>query len=82
VVLSEQMRLHHLKLQMSVDPSISYMGFNMLDDVVGGYSERARKLRQAIAIAMNYEDFISIFLNGRGVIAQGPRSNSTWYFWI
>ena len=49
-----------------------YMGFNMLDPVVGGNSERARKLRQAISIAIDQEEFISIFLNGRGIAAQGP----------
>jgi oligopeptide transport system substrate-binding protein len=39
---------------------------------VGGTSERARKLRQAISIAMDWEEFIAIFLNGRGIAAQGP----------
>ena len=35
-------------------------------------SERARKLRQAIAIAVDFEEFISIFANGRGIAAQSP----------
>jgi hypothetical protein len=48
--------------------SIFYMGFNMLDSVVGGDSERARKLRLAISIAIDYEEYISIFMNGRGVV--------------
>ncbi len=48
------------------------MGFNMRDPVVGGESERARLLRQAISIAVDYEEFISIFANGRGLAAQGP----------
>lgn len=48
------------------------MGFNMLDPVVGGLSERARKLRQALSIAIDYDEFISIFLNGRGLPGQGP----------
>jgi len=34
--------------------------------------ERARKLRQAIAIAVDFEEFISIFANGRGISAQSP----------
>ena len=34
--------------------------------------ERARKLRQAISIAVDYEEFISIFANGRGIAAQSP----------
>jgi oligopeptide transport system substrate-binding protein len=34
--------------------------------------ERARKLRQAISIAVDFEEFISIFANGRGIVAQSP----------
>jgi len=70
--LTPMLRDKEIRLQTSVDPSIYYMAFNMLDDVVGGDSERARKLRQAIATAMDYEEFISIFYNGRGIPAQGP----------
>lgn len=69
--LTEQMQDKGIELMTSVTTSIFYMGFNMADEVIGGDSERARKLRQAISIAVNFEDFISIFLNGRGVPAQG-----------
>jgi ABC-type transport system substrate-binding protein len=55
-----------------VASAIYYMGFNMLDPVVGGNSERARLLRQAISIAVDFEEYISIFQNGRGLVAQGP----------
>jgi ABC-type transport system substrate-binding protein len=34
--------------------------------------ERARKLRRAISIAVDYEEFVSIFANGRGISAQSP----------
>lgn len=61
-----------IRLRTSVGTDISYMGFNMLDPVVGGTDERARKLRQAISIAVDYEELISIFSNGRGLAAQGP----------
>ena len=44
----------------------------MLDPVVGGYDEPARLLRRALSIAVDFEEFISIFANGRGVAAQGP----------
>ena len=60
-----------IQLQTSVTTSIYYMGFNMLDATVGGNAEQARKLRQAISIAIDYEEYISIFMNGRGVAAQG-----------
>jgi ABC-type transport system substrate-binding protein len=75
--VSESMRDKNIQLSTSVAVSTFYMGFNMLDPVVGGGAdatarERARKLRQAISIAFDYEEFISIFQNGRGIPAQGP----------
>ncbi len=70
--LSGEMKARHLQLQQTIDPSIYYLGFNMLDPIVGGNSKRARKLRQAISIAVNYDEFITIFYNGRGRAAQGP----------
>lgn len=66
------MKAQGIRLETSVAPSTYYMGFNMLDPVVGGFSERARKLRQAISIAVDYEEYVSIFANGRGIPAQGP----------
>ncbi len=70
--LTEEMQQRGIGLSTSVATSIFYFGFNMLDDVVGGYSEQASKLRRAIAIAVDYEEYISIFRNGRGVAGQGP----------
>ncbi len=61
-----------ISLLTSVRPSIYYMGFNMLDDTVGGYTEAKKKLRQAISIAIDYEEYIEIFTNGRGIPAMGP----------
>ena len=70
--LTEEMRAQGIVLRTAVDPTIYYMGFNMLDAVVGGGSERALLLRRAISIAVDYEEYISIFANGRGIPAQGP----------
>jgi oligopeptide transport system substrate-binding protein len=70
--LSPEMKAKNIKLRMSMSSGLFYLGFNMLDEVVGGYSERAKKLRQAIAIVIDYDEFISIFLNGRGMTAHGP----------
>lgn len=61
-----------IRLLTTVGTATYYTGFNMLDPVVGGYSDEKRKLRQAISIAMDEEERISIFLNGRGIPAQGP----------
>jgi ABC-type transport system substrate-binding protein len=71
-ILTEDMADKGIELLTAIEPSISYMGFNMLDPVIGGDSERARLLRRAISIAVDYEEFISIFANGRGLPAQGP----------
>jgi len=71
VALTESMQAQGIQLQTAVNSSTFYMGFNMLDSVIGGSSEPARKLRQALAIAVDYEEYISIFNNGRGIAAQG-----------
>ncbi len=70
--VTEEMRAQGISLSTSVATTTMYMGFNFLDATVGGDSERARKLRRAIAIAVDYEEFVSIFANGRGVSAQSP----------
>ena len=77
VTLSDDMEARGIRLLTSVSPSIYYLGFNMLDPVVGGGDtkdgrERARKLRQAVSVALDMEEFVSIFLNGRGVPAMSP----------
>ncbi len=72
VTLSDEMVAKGIKLNTSVAPTVAYMGFNMLDPVVGGNSERARKLRLAISIAIDQEEFIAVFQNGRGVPAMHP----------
>ena len=71
-VVTEKMEQQGIRLSTAVAVSTFYLGFNMLDPVVGGLDERARKLRQAISIAVDYEEFISIFHNGRGIPAHGP----------
>jgi len=70
--LTEAMKDKSIVMRTSVLPSIYYAGFNMLDDVVGGYSPEKQKLRQAISIALDYEEFIEIFNNGRGMAAHSP----------
>lgn len=71
VALTPSMTEKGIKLETSVTLSDYYLGFNMLDATVGGLSASARKLRQAISIAIDYEEYISIFMNGRGIPAQG-----------
>ncbi|MCL6271730.1 ABC transporter substrate-binding protein [Sansalvadorimonas sp. 2012CJ34-2] len=70
--LSPDMKQRGINISTEIKPSIYYYGFNMLDPVVGGYSEKKQKLRQAITIAWNMEEFLEIFTNGRGQAAMGP----------
>lgn len=70
--LSPALKEKQITLQTASAATTFYWGFNWLDPVVGGNSERARKLRQAISMAMDMEEYISIFLNGRAIAAQGP----------
>ena len=69
--LTPDMEEKGIKLVTATNSSTSYIGFNMLDPIVGGKSQRARYLRQAISIAFDYEEYISIFINGRGIPAHG-----------
>jgi ABC-type transport system substrate-binding protein len=72
VGLSDELRERGIVLHTSVSSTTIYLGFNMLDPVIGGLGERARKLRQAVSIAVDMEELISIFRNGRGIPAQSP----------
>lgn len=70
--LTSELKAKKMQLNTAVLPHIFYWGFNMLDPTVGGYTLEKRKLRQAISIAMDIEEYIDLFMNGRGIAAQGP----------
>ncbi|OGQ51742.1 MAG: peptide ABC transporter substrate-binding protein [Deltaproteobacteria bacterium RIFCSPLOWO2_02_FULL_53_8] len=70
--LTESMKAKGITLSQSVLPSTYYGGFNMLDPIVGGYTPSKQKLRQAISIALDYEEYVEIFNNGRGIPASSP----------
>lgn len=72
IALSQEMKEKGIHLSESVSPSMYYWGFNMLDKKIGQLNDKQRKLRQAISIAMNANQYINIFLNGRGLALQGP----------
>ena len=69
---SEEMKAKGIALRTSVEPTTRYLAFNMLDDTVGGYTVEKQKLRQAISIALDYEEYVEIFYNGRGVNSHSP----------
>ncbi len=65
------------KLPRTVDISNWYVGFNWLDPVVGKGATpeqqvRNRKLRQALSIAIDWEEYSRIFPKKGGETAMGP----------
>ena len=66
-----------IRLPKTIEANNWYIGFNWLDPVVGKgdtpeQMEKNRKLRQALSIAIDWEEHIAIFERGQGVAAQGP----------
>ncbi|HLG42788.1 MAG TPA: ABC transporter substrate-binding protein, partial [Planctomycetota bacterium] len=70
--LSDEMRTKGIELMKDPEPTLYYYAFNMHDDVVGGYTPERKKLRQAISIAVDVEEYIQIFRNGRDMSPNGP----------
>lgn len=68
--LSPEMKQRGISLERDVSANVNYFAFNMDDPVVGGYTQRGRKLRQAISTAIDAQDFIDLFNQGNGVVAQ------------
>ena len=67
----------NLRFPETVEASFWYLGFNWLDPVLGGdktpeEARRARLLRQAISIAVDWEENIAIFQKNQGIPAHGP----------
>jgi len=64
-------------LRSATEAQYFYLGFNWLDPVVGDVGseerrEKNRKLRQAISIAFDWEQFVSIFQDGEAQASHGP----------
>ena len=78
---SERVRREYLDkgFRLAKEPDISswFVGFNMLDPVIGmgatpAQAERNRKLRHAISIAIDWEEFSEVFPKRAGEPAMSP----------
>ena len=49
-----------------------FRGFNMEDSVVGGYTEEKRALRQAISLALDWDEQNETFYSGQCLVYDGP----------
>ncbi len=68
---------HGLQIRSATEAQMFYLGFNWLDPVVGKgdtpeQQEKNRKLRLALSIAFDWEQFVSIFQNDEAQVAYGP----------
>jgi ABC-type transport system substrate-binding protein len=71
--LSQEMTERGISLRKTVEPAVYYLGFNMDDRLLGAPGgEPARKLRQAMSLAIDAREYLRLFYNGRGVPAQSP----------
>ena len=70
VEIAQELRDHGITMSPDVKPGVYYYGFNMRDPVVGGYTEEKRKLRQALQIAFNTEEYLNVFYKGNGIPAH------------
>ncbi len=68
--LSPEMERLGTRLTSTVPPITYYFAFNLLDPVVGGLAPERRKLRQALAIALDPQEYIALFRNGNGIAAE------------
>jgi oligopeptide transport system substrate-binding protein len=69
--LSPEMVRMGMRLEKAVEPDVYYIGFNMEDPTVGAPAgERSKKLRQAMSLVTDVEEYTRLFTNGRGVPAQ------------
>jgi len=65
------------QLPTTVETQSWYLGFNWLDPVVGAgatpaEAARNRSLRHAISIALDWEEYVTVFENGQAQVAHGP----------
>ena len=70
--LTDEMAARGIRLLSSYSTNSWFLVFNMTDPVVGGMTDAKRKLRQAISIAYDTEEEVSIFMNGQGLPAHSP----------
>ncbi len=65
--LTEELKARNIHLKSFMDPTTFFLGFNMLDPVLG----ENKPLRLAISHAIDREKFIELFRNGRDDVAHG-----------
>ncbi|MEP4487119.1 MAG: ABC transporter substrate-binding protein [Halioglobus sp.] len=70
--LTKELEGNGITVSQDIKPGMYYYGFNMRDPVLGGYTDERRKLRRALQIAFNLEEYINIFRKGNGIAGMSP----------
>lgn len=68
--LTPEMKAKGVVLHKGVQSAIDDLAFNMKDPVFGGYSEKQRKLRQAISLSLDANAYVDIIDQGMGQTAE------------
>ena len=72
-LLAADIAARGLQLGKTTLATVYYLGFNMDDAVVGAAAgDRGRALRQSMSLAIDADQFLRLFTNGRGLAAQSP----------
>jgi oligopeptide transport system substrate-binding protein len=70
--LKPEMRARGIRSHSNALLDFIFRGFNMEDELVGGYTEDKKALRQAINLAINLDEFSDTFYQGNTVQYDGP----------
>ena len=73
--MAKQLMARKIQLPSTIQVGFGYFGFNWLDPVVGAGKTpedqvRNRKLRQALSIAFDFEEYVSVFEEDRAEVNQ------------
>jgi ABC-type transport system substrate-binding protein len=49
-----------------------FIGFNMEDELLGGYTPERKALRQAMSLALDWDERNDTFYNGKNIVYDGP----------
>ena len=78
--LAPYLQQRGIEAQVVVSRFVSYVYFNMVDPLVGGYTPEKVALRRAIGLGMDVERQIRLLRGGQALVAQSPVSaNITGY---
>jgi ABC-type transport system substrate-binding protein len=69
-MLTPEMQSKGIAMRKDTQMAVYYLAFNMADPTFGGTDDKHKKLRQAISLAVDSQEFIDIAKQGNGLAAQ------------